>query len=271
LQRNTAGTAPAFRRDHLVERHAEARSMTDVPTSVEVARLIAGDAPPPDWLPAVLARVALPLLQLAQKDEGRQPRRAVRRKRSLEVERACRLLMDVLAPGLLDKIEQGHPSIRQSSKGAVIDAAIPRTPSDDDTSVRADLDAAAPAPLGAPELNTLFHLLRDVRNRARCAAETIPEGGGRGRPFATASASAMDRCAMLISEAWCVVHGERPAPGNERAQLAASELWRASGALERSWGSKNTGWRRHFQAITRFESERSRTQQLLEDFRTQPF
>jgi hypothetical protein len=203
------------------------------PTFNDVARLIAGNAPIPSWLPAAMEHFSARLMFARRLEEG-QPGRTDMKRRLRLVSDAARCLLGVI---------KDMPTLGQ-------------------------LDYAGPDAVSAADLNALEHLLVDLRDRAGRAEKTIPEGGGRGRAFAGCSASPMDHCAMLISEAWCIVHDERPKPGNQIAQQAASALWRASGGIEKGWGSSTSGWRKHLQAIELYDEERRRTHSLLEQYCT---
>jgi len=199
----------------------------------DIARLIAGNSPIPNWLPGALEHFSARLMFARRLEEG-QPGRADMKRRLRLVTNAARFLLDAI---------KDMPTLGQ-------------------------LDYAGPDAVSAADLNAPAHLLVELRDRAERAEKTIPKGGGSGRAFAGCSASPMDHCAMLISEAWCMVHDEPPKPGNQIAQQAASALWRASGGIERGWGSTPSGWRKHFQAIERYDEERRRTRSLLEEYCT---
>jgi hypothetical protein len=217
--------------------------LEDLPTVSMVAQLIAGDGAP-DWLSGALERVAFPKLMFARRLEDEQPKRAEMRETLDAVVRIIDFLLAVIGGENMPVL--GH------------------------------LDHAGPEPMSLETVNSLGHGMRELRDRAERAGQAIRAGhqrdGGPGRSWASESASPMVHCAMLISELWVMVRGERPKPGNQLAQQAASALWRASGGTETGWASAgHPGWRRHLDAVLKYEDERLATQRLLESYRTQPW
>jgi hypothetical protein len=220
------------------------------PTFTDVARLITGyarrrrgsppnrtDIEPAPWLLDMLQRVAGSRLMFAFRVEEKQPGRAQMREDLDVVAKAAGSLLGVIGGENMPIL--GH------------------------------LDG--PEPMSFGTLNSLGHGLRELRDRSEKARDAIPHGAGAGRAWANDSASPRVHCAMLISEAWQMVHGERPKPSNRTAQKAAQCLWRASGGVDKGWGAERSGWRPHFDAIPHFETERLKTQGLLEAFKTRPF
>lgn len=203
----------------------------DCLTLSDAARYIAGDAPPP-WLAHALEQTAQAQLWFAQRVEAKQPGRADMRAALKVFVKASDFLLGVIGGGNMPIL--GH------------------------------LDKARPESISFETLNSLGHGLRELRDRAEDAKNAIPVGGGPGRAWAGDSASPMVHCAMLVSETWRLVHGAPPRPGNQRAHKAARSLWCASGMVDTGWGTHRTGWRRHFEAIPRYEAERAITQRIVE-------
>jgi hypothetical protein len=215
-----------------------------VPSFDEVAQLIAGEEGVPAWLTRALERVAAGRLGFARKLEAEQPGRATARRQLQAVERASSLLLAVF----------GGPNMP----------------------VWGLLNGADAEALNGADLRQLVHTLTEIRGRAQHARETISQTGGRDLPWATASANPKDHCAMLVSEAWRLVRGARPRPGNRTAQEAASALWLASGGTETSTdgcygATRHAGWRKHFHATEAYKREGELIGQLFDDFRRQPF
>jgi hypothetical protein len=197
----------------------------------DVARLIA--APPPAWLVPAIADVVAKL-RFARSLESKQPRRAEMRNRLTLATRSAEPLL----------------------------AAI------DDMAILGFLDhAEGRKPMSARALNQLAAGLKEWRDRAETGTKAIRDGGGRDLAWATPSASPQVLCATFVSEAWCAIHQAPPPAGNRRAQDAAAALWRASGEETTGWGSSNSGWRKHFQAISKFDDDRISTARLIERYR----
>jgi hypothetical protein len=120
--------------------------------------------------------------------------------------------------------------------------------------------------------------LKDIRDRAARAADRISTKGGTGRAWAVPGASSSkDLCAMVVSEAWLLIHRSSLVPSNRVAISAADAYWRACGggvlSVWKRSGADATGWRKHFLRVGRedrgLERERQAIQRMLSpEFRT---
>jgi hypothetical protein len=179
----------------------------------KVAQLIAGNCPP-KWLEAQLKFLKAKVI-FALALEKAQPGRSETRRRLQEINRAAQALATV--------IEGGDPLL-------------------------AFLEASGPL----VNRNELFHGLRDLADRAERERAEIPVTGGRGKAWVGENElSAQDWCALIVAEAWVLVHELRPAPSNDRAIEAADAYWQACGGPPSRWrgytSNQRTGWRKHFQ------------------------
>jgi hypothetical protein len=204
----------------------------DEPTFEVIARLIAGNRPVPDWLPASLEKLAASGLPFARRKESEQLGRAEMRQKLAALTNAARSIL----------------------------------PSISDTRILEQLDDADGEPVSAEFLNAFANHLTGFAGLTERAAAAIREGGGRDRAHAVNAVSARRLCAIVIYEAWRLVRGKAPAPGNATAQRAACGLWRMSGGPNKSWGDDELqGWRKELRAIERQpdDAELARIRQIL--------
>ena len=90
-----------------------------------------------------------------------------------------------------------------------------------------------------PELVTKVGVTKSGAGRA------LPPGGIPPKPF----------CAILIVEAWKFLHGDYPAPRNQRAAAAAHAYWLASGGTNDGWsGNPHGAWRPIFQVARKLQA-----------------
>jgi hypothetical protein len=99
----------------------------------------------------------------------------------------------------------------------------------------------------------LEHVLKGLSEGAKIAAESLLSTAtgttkpGRGKAVPRSAISAKAFCALIVAEAWAHLHGNYPAPRNQRAAAAAQALWQSVGGTTSSWGSDPlTGWSYHF-------------------------
>ena len=191
--------------------------MANTASAENIARLISGDKPIPDWLPSSLEKLAASALPFARRRESEQLRRAQMRRRLADLATETR-------------------SIRSS----LIDPRILE-----------QLDDANGEQISAEFLNAFGHYLTRFGDLAGRATAAIPAGGGRDRAHAVNTVSTKKLCAMVVYEIWRLMHGEALSLGNGRAQRAANELWRMSGGPKSLGNDPLQGWRKEFQAIER--------------------
>ena len=182
-----------------------------------IATLIAGDAPP-DWLIMHLESWIGSLIVDRGVNAG-QPTRSEMRARLEQIREAALLLLDEV----------------QASE------------------IREFLDASPHGPMEnvaqlADQLVALITRSEEVGEAATIANAVgqAKRGPGKARPPGATPPEAF--CALIISETWRHVRGDRPGARNERAQEAAERYWRlAGGEASTEANEPYARWRSHFE------------------------
>jgi hypothetical protein len=249
--RGRSGAAPSGR-EHpsRMRREARDRAQTldpapaetvDDPKFENIARLIAGDQPCPDRLPAALQRLAAGL-RFAQVKEETHPPRVKMREKLLLLEKTFRGVIQQLAD---------TPHRKKAPRNEIPPLA--------DTAILEHLDAALGETL---DTNEVANMLRKLADGAAQAAANIKKGAGQGRAWVGDQPSAKVQCAMIVTAAWEVVQGAPAKPGSRKVQQAALAYWTACGGKE-TGDEPLEGWRKTLKAIEKYPDDAKRIRQLL--------
>jgi hypothetical protein len=182
----------------------------------EIARLIAPSSSVPPWLPTYLRNWA-PSLMIDRHVHAMQPKKSKMKKRMKEIQDAASVLLHML----------GDPPTKEFLE--------------------------VEGRLQIENVSGLEHVLKGISGGAKIAAESLVSAAtgatkpGRGKAVPGSAISPKAYCALIVAEAWAHLHGDYPAPRNQRAAAAAQALWQSVGGTTSSWGSDPlTGWSYHF-------------------------
>jgi hypothetical protein len=200
------------------------------PTFADVAKLIAAPGPPPEWLEEKLRKLAA-ILVFGLRHQDQQPGRSEMRKRLKTYGEAAKTLLRLF--------EEDLPSLLH-------------------------IEAAGGS---IEEIGGMAHDLKQVIGGAKRARADISTHGGPAKAWALQEVlSPKDYCALVIREAWQIIHEEYPGPRRPEAIEAADAYWLASGGprMGKS-GREARGWRAHFEAAARDEHahEREKIRRLI--------
>ena len=169
--------------------------MTDVDAVLDVARLIAGDEEPPEWL-LYAADKAREMLSESRRGEAIYPKRARQRQQLVTLRAAIAFV---------------RKAIRNPTISATLLAGDNHFHNQNETD----------------------HGLADLAKRAATAISEIPPGGGRNKFHAQPGGlSPHVKCALMVSVLWTSARGVEPPSANETAQRACEALWKAASVGE---------------------------------------
>jgi hypothetical protein len=193
------------------------------PTFADVAKLIAAPGAPPEWLENKLRKLA-PMLAFGLRHQDEQPGRTEMRKRLVTYREAAKTLRRLF--------EEDFPAlVHIENAGGLIE-----------------------------DIGGMAHDLGQVIDGAENARAAISTNGGPSKAWAFRDAlSAKGYCALVIREAWEIVHGEYPSARRPKAIETADAYWLASGGPRMGkTGPEALGWRDHFEAAARDERAHER-------------
>ena len=182
----------------------------------EIAQLIAPSSGSPPWLPTYLRNWA-PSLMIDRHVHAMQPKRSKMKRRMKEIQDAATVLLDMLGDAPTKEFLEVEGRLQIENVGG------------------------------------LEHVLKGISGGAKIATESLVSQAtgatkpGRGKALPRSAISPKAFCALIVAEAWAHLHGDYPAPRNQRAAAAAQALWQSVGGTTSSWGSEPlTGWSYYF-------------------------
>jgi hypothetical protein len=213
---------------HLMEAEMKRTTLTESPFE-QVARLIAGNPPPP-WLISELEWLSQGIYA-DRYYERRRPTRRKLRNDFIAAKESTRLLTDLCASSINTLLLEDFGKI-------------------------------------ATGISAQLALLSEALTAGIAALQTsdgkTTRGANRARPPDTPSPKML--VAARISEAWRIIHGQYPGDRNHSAAAAAEALWVASGGRRSIARDIEEGWRLHFKGI---RARRNTLSGLLSMWRTE--
>jgi hypothetical protein len=182
----------------------------------EIARLIALSASAPPWLPTYLRNWA-PSLMVDRHVHAMQPKKSKMKRRMKEIQEAATELLHMLRDVPTKEFLEVEGRLQIENVGG------------------------------------LEHVLEGISGGAKIAGGSLVSTAtgatkpGRGKALPRSAISPKAFCALIVAEAWAHLHGDYPAPRNQRAAAAAQAFWQSVGGTTSSWGSDPlTGWSYYF-------------------------